>query len=138
MCIGEQPVPAVQLRHELPDGSWHIDLMIAVDPEGTQPLITFRLPLAIGDLSPGRPTPITALGDHRPTYLRYEGPVSGGRGTVKRVWYGRARWIRRDPDSFLLSLSPTPRGETTIRLTRQVDDRWILDFAGDASQSPAE
>ncbi len=26
----------------------------------------------------------TALGDHRAMYLDYEGPVSGGRGTVKR------------------------------------------------------
>jgi hypothetical protein len=33
----------------------------------------------------GRTLDARALADHRPAYLDYEGPVSGGRGTVARV-----------------------------------------------------
>jgi DNA polymerase Ligase (LigD) len=33
----------------------------------------------------GRNLPARALGDHRPIYLEYEGPVSGNRGSVRRV-----------------------------------------------------
>ena len=33
---------------------------------------------------PGREVPCDALPDHRPIYLEYEGPISGGRGTVAR------------------------------------------------------
>lgn len=28
------------------------------------------------------------IGDHRADYLTYEGPISGGRGDVQRVWAG--------------------------------------------------
>ena len=46
----EAPRPTVQLRHELPDGTWHIDWMLARDPVGRRPLITFRAPGRIDDL----------------------------------------------------------------------------------------
>lgn len=36
-------------------------------------------------IAPGRILPARALDDHRSIYLDYEGPVSGGRGTVLRV-----------------------------------------------------
>jgi hypothetical protein len=36
-------------------------------------------------IAPGVPLPARALGDHRPAYLDYEGPVSGARGWVRRV-----------------------------------------------------
>src|SRR3954467_14716349 len=34
---------------------------------------------------PGREVPARALPDHRRVYLEYEGEVSGGRGTVRRL-----------------------------------------------------
>jgi hypothetical protein len=34
---------------------------------------------------PGRDLPARPLADHRLAYLEYEGPITGGRGTVRRV-----------------------------------------------------
>jgi hypothetical protein len=36
-------------------------------------------------IEPGREVPARALPDHRRVYLEYEGEVSGGRGTVRRL-----------------------------------------------------
>lgn len=74
----------VVLRHELPAGSGrrsHWDLMLEV--EGT--LWTWELlePLAVD-----APQTARRLPDHRLEYLLLEGPVSGGRGTVKRAASG--------------------------------------------------
>ncbi|HEX8200659.1 MAG TPA: DNA polymerase ligase N-terminal domain-containing protein [Isosphaeraceae bacterium] len=40
-------------------------------------------------IEPGREVPARALPDHRLVYLEYEGAVSGGRGTVRRVDAGQ-------------------------------------------------
>lgn len=85
----EAPLPTVQLRHELPDGSWHIDWMLARDPQGTAPLLTWRLARPLDALEPGESVDAEHIGDHRPDYLDYEGPVSGDRGHVTRIARGR-------------------------------------------------
>jgi hypothetical protein len=36
-------------------------------------------------ITPGKVLPARALDDHRAIYLDYEGPISGGRGSVRRV-----------------------------------------------------
>jgi hypothetical protein len=36
-------------------------------------------------IEPGIDRPARALPDHRPAYLTYEGPISGGRGEVRRL-----------------------------------------------------
>jgi hypothetical protein len=56
----------------------HYDLML----EGTHALHTWAIdaPVAAGAELPAR-----ALADHRLAYLDYEGEVSGGRGSVRRV-----------------------------------------------------
>lgn len=74
---------SVLLRHTLPDGSAHLDWMIE-RRDGTFGLITFRLQLGIDLSAPGR-FRAERIGDHRRDYLEYEGPVSGGRGSVVRV-----------------------------------------------------
>jgi hypothetical protein len=78
----------VLLRHELPDGSWHHDWMI--DPGDDRPLITFRTEAMVPEVDRFE---AERLGDHRRVYLSYEGPVSGGRGEVRRVAAGPARLI---------------------------------------------
>jgi hypothetical protein len=77
----------VLLRHELPDGSWHQDWMLEDHrvPEG--PLTTFRLSPDV-DWPPSRGFAAVKLSPHRRTYLEYEGPVSGGRGAVRRMAAG--------------------------------------------------
>ncbi len=42
--------------------------------------------------------------DHRPAYLDYEGPVSGGRGSVSRWDAGTCEWLADEPDRTELEL----------------------------------
>lgn len=67
------------LHHQLADGE-HWDLML--EHEGV--LLTWQLPqnpLVAGAL----PMPARRIADHRTLYLSYEGPISGNRGTVRRI-----------------------------------------------------
>lgn len=66
----------VLLYHTWPEP--HYDLML----EWQGALKTWRL---LELPRPGVRLNIEAIGDHRLAYLDYEGPVSGGRGQVKRV-----------------------------------------------------
>lgn len=78
----------VLLRHDLPDGTWHYDWLLT-PPPSPEPrgLICFRVWERIdsGQVAAFR---AERLADHRLIYLDYEGPVSDGRGTVKRVVEG--------------------------------------------------
>src|ERR1700704_4821039 len=66
----------VILEHDHPVLHW--DLML----EAGTALRTWRL--ARAPSAPGEVIDALALPDHRLFYLDYEGPVSGGRGVVKR------------------------------------------------------
>lgn len=95
----------VLLLHELSDGDSHYDWLI--DPHephegggeggeapGGDPdervLIAFRLSERI-DLALPRRFEGERMADHRRLYLAYEGPLSGGRGQVRRLATG---WMR--------------------------------------------
>lgn len=112
--------------------------MIAVDAAASQPLVTFRLSRPLGEMTPGERIDVTALGGHRPHYLTYEGPVGGDRGSVVRLWRGEARWLERSDESMRAVLRSATDPDWLIRLHRQVNDRWILEFAGGDDRSPAE
>lgn len=66
-------------------GPEHLDLMI----ELPRALATWRIegPAPVGLLA--APVPATRLPDHRLAYLDTEGPVSGGRGEVRRIEAGK-------------------------------------------------
>ncbi|HEX8323745.1 MAG TPA: hypothetical protein VF595_07505 [Tepidisphaeraceae bacterium] len=69
--------------HHTGYGQPHFDLMLETDTIG--PLLTWRLsewPPADGGVA------AIPLPPHRRTYLTFEGPVSGGRGDVRRVESG--------------------------------------------------
>ncbi len=68
------------LLHALPDGTSHYDLLL----EHGDALAAWRLPAPPAQLPP-EGAEASALQAHRPLYLDYEGEVSGGRGTVRRV-----------------------------------------------------
>jgi hypothetical protein len=75
------PLRYVILRHEGID-SPHFDLMFELTPGGL--LATWR-----SDAWPiEQPTPLLRLGDHRRDYLTFEGPLTGNRGSVRRVEAG--------------------------------------------------
>jgi hypothetical protein len=84
----------VVLRHvvrEAADGQAeeaHVDLMVEGAAQGA--LVTFQL-----DAPP--PARGRRSFDHRPRYLDYEGPISGGRGRVERLDAGRVEDVEGDP-----------------------------------------
>ena len=84
--VHQQARPTVQLLHELPDGSTHVDWLIAQDPDARSRLLAFRLPARVDRLAPGGdrvdPEALVAerIGDHRAVYLSYEGPLADAPG----------------------------------------------------------
>ena len=63
------------------------------------------------------------LSNHRIEYLNIEGPLSGARGTVKRIEAGEFEWLVRDEDQITIA----PCGETllgTAQLTRRDGQSW--------------
>lgn len=101
----------VQLLHELPDGTSHVDWMIARDQAGREPLISFRLPRRIDELKPGQRMAAERIADHRPAYLDYEGAVSDKRGTVRRVAWGTVVSEHRQGSSWDLEIRWEDRGD---------------------------
>ncbi|MAY75045.1 MAG: hypothetical protein CMJ31_10085 [Phycisphaerae bacterium] len=75
----------VLLRHILPDGGWHLDWLIERPDTSTEHrLLSFRT--EVDPIEAEGPFEATAMPDHRAAYLEFEGEVSGGRGTVTRIW----------------------------------------------------
>jgi hypothetical protein len=112
----------VILRHDSPRGI-HFDFML----EAGETLKTWALP------EPPRPEvemPCEALGDHRLAYLDYQGPISGGRGSVTR-WdsgtftvesHGEAEWIINLAGEKL-------SGRAILRQNPDVLGQWYFSFA---------
>lgn len=91
------PRSVVLLQHKLPDGSAHVDWLIA--PQGGEwtaddrVLLSWRLCLRDAErLMEGGDAEFefgaVRLSNHRYSYLDYEGEVGGGRGRVMRVAKG--------------------------------------------------
>jgi hypothetical protein len=53
---------------------------------------------------PGEAIPATVLPRHRLIYLNYEGPLTGNRGSVKRVDRGVFEWTDQSPESIRVKL----------------------------------
>jgi hypothetical protein len=103
----------VQLRHDLPDGSSHIDWLIDLDPVREGSLATFRLERRVDDLCAGEVLTAERLADHRRLYLDYEGPVSDGRGVVRRLASGRIEALQTLGDLWALVVCWAPADEPT-------------------------
>lgn len=75
----------------------HWDLL--VEQPGHEGLVTWRLhanPLGLDSV------PAERIADHRRIYLDYEGEISGGRGTVRRLDYGKAAIVALSGDTAVL------------------------------------
>ena len=83
-------VRTVVLRHERPGGGHYDWLLERPTPAGDGALATWRLRVGPGDWPTARRLWLRPLGDHRRAYLHREGPLSGGRGWVRRVDAGWA------------------------------------------------
>lgn len=90
----------VLLRHDTPDGGHHFDWMLEGGPDGT--LITFRTAERVDEhVNTGEGEfECEALADHRAVYLDYEGEISGGRGSVRRVAQGELKQVLRTENTL--------------------------------------
>lgn len=99
----------VILEHDWPERHW--DLFI----EDGDVLRAWRIPPEV-DWTQAIPAKTNA--PHRKAYLTYEGPVSGGRGAVRRVLSGRCEIISDQAEEVILSvLSPVYTGKLVLKLT---------------------
>ena len=121
----------VLLEHTLPDGSAHCDWLIErPDDPREHRMLSFRC----------ETDPLTDPGwtgermpDHRAHYLRYEGPVSGGRGVVRRIWSHPCRVLIDHPERVLLEVSSTgAAGPARLALEPMPGspDRWRREIGG--------
>lgn len=99
----------------------HYDLMIEVGDV----LWTWRLDVA---LPPGERLAACRIADHRCAYLDYEGPVSGNRGTVRRVDGGEYDWVERQADRLVLQVRGR-RAVGRLVLGRTGDEIWEASLA---------
>jgi hypothetical protein len=106
----------VVLRHEGIDDP-HFDLMF--ETSSGSALATWRSP----QWPIERETMLTRLADHRRAYLDYEGPVTGGRGHVRRITSGFYRLERRDESNWRLTFRDTLAYQQ-LNFIREADGRW--------------
>ncbi len=134
--------PTVLLRHELADGTSHVDWMIAPDEmDGRELLVTFRVAGRVDELTAGGRLAARRIGDHRRAYLTYEGPVSDARGTVRRLAGGVVVSWQRDPDRWHMEIDWLgPAGglrRQTLDVTRQrPGDAWAIEAAETRPRDP--
>ena len=112
----------VILHHRLGDGE-HWDLML----ERGDILLTWQLlhePIDRASL----PIPARRIGDHRKAFLDYEGPLTGNRGTVRRVDSGMVEFEENTPQYARFTLSGN-RLRGTFVLTLEAEG-WTFESAG--------
>jgi hypothetical protein len=111
----------VILEHDHP--SLHWDFML----EAGDALATWRLS---APPAAGQEVDAEAIGDHRPAYLDYEGPVRGGRGRVVRWDAGTFAWLERGAGRVAVALEGG-RVRGVVRLERLSGAAWRARFAGE-------
>lgn len=86
---------------------------------------------------PGVDLPARALPEHRIEYLEYEGPVSRGRGEVRRVDRGVYAIVTWETDQVVVELAGAQlAGELTLRRIEPEDaERWTLRLGAKVARS---
>jgi DNA polymerase Ligase (LigD) len=118
----------VVLRHEMPQGAerpTHWDFMLETETG----LRTWAL---AQEPASGRAIVAQALADHRAEYLTFEGPVSGGRGTVARFDAGTFAWEQNGATEIAVQLAGSRlRGQAVLTRDGASDQRWRFCFTAD-------
>jgi hypothetical protein len=112
----------VILEHDHPQLHW--DFMLEIGPV----LRTWRLAEAPRS---SREILATAIHDHRPFYLDYEGALSGNRGRVVRWDAGTYDELTSAEDDLQVRLQGT-RLNGIVKLVRSEGSDWRFRFTGDA------
>lgn len=134
----------VLLFHECPPNFGrpsHWDLMLEAGdvlrtwaleklPRDWRPLVDDQLgqpAIAATNTVPAQP-----LGDHRPAYLDYEGPLSGQRGSVTRVEAGTFLPREETPERWEVELSGRClAGRMTLTQLQEAESAWQLTWQSD-------
>lgn len=120
----------VLLRHES-SGAAHWDLMLDVGAT----LETWQLlddPTTPGGGDPPRTIRARRLADHRRAYLDYQGPVSGGRGSVSRLDRGEYEVIEQQPDGWTVRLAGSSlRGTYRLTADQAAEQVWTFQRVAD-------
>ena len=122
----------------------HADLMI----ESGETLATWSLPAVpepwaagLAHAAPLAPLPlpmmVERLADHRRAYLDYEGPVSGDRGTVRRLIRAPIAWRLTTGDAVTVDVLAGPlagtlylaRLKSCVGAAAAATESWRLDWA---------
>jgi hypothetical protein len=95
----------VLLEHQSGVGR-HYDWLIEAPtaPPGRGALVSFRVGLPSACWAAAGRLTLERVGDHRRAYLRYEGPIGGGRGRVRRVDGGTVQVRSWSSDRAVLAL----------------------------------
>lgn len=115
----------VLLAHDHPYP--HLDLML----EAADTLWTWRLE---APLPPGQPIRAVRVFDHRLIYLDYEGPISGGRGSVQRVDEGSFVWQEQGGRQAVVQVT-AGHLTGTLRLQQIDGDVWEAEWRPAAAVS---
>lgn len=105
-------------------GPLHYDFMIAA---GT-PMPTWQFLESPLVAMTGRQLDARRIQDHRTHYLDYEGPVSKGRGSVRKLEEGTCRVLEWTENALRIRFSGK-RLDGLFRMDRQSGDRWVFSFA---------
>jgi hypothetical protein len=120
MCV---MAPAFVILEHSGHGPVHYDLMLE---EGAA-LATWQLDRAAWALSAGAAMPARKLPDHRRDYLACEGPVSRGRGRVRRLEAGTYELLRAEEGLWEVRMNGSAlRGRFEFRRVGPEADRWQL------------
>jgi hypothetical protein len=87
----------VVLAHDFPEP--HLDFFLETSANGL--LRSFRLSAWP---TGGKPVDLLGTPDHRRLYLQYEGPVSGGRGSVRRLDAGYYELTQEEAHRLVIRL----------------------------------
>ncbi len=107
----------VVLTHDHPFLHW--DLML----EQGDSLRTWRLSQPLDSAGP---IAAEALPHHRPAYLDYEGPVSGGRGTVERWDTGSYELIESSADRVRVQFAGSKLSGTVSISRAETGAAWVF------------
>lgn len=112
------------LMHTTAQGS-HFDWLLGRPDDALQNgrLWTARVAYASDQWASMRSWVLQPLATHRRDYLQYQGPVSGGRGTVTRVDQGVFTARLWTADRIVIDLS-FARAVGCVELSRLSDDLW--------------